>query len=336
MDLAMRTGFTLGKYAPLHKGHEYVIETALREMDHVIVVIYCASEVTAIPTLIRANWIKQIFPTVEVIIAEDGPQDTGYSQAIITTQNHYLLNLLKGRTIDSFYSSEQYGDSVSQAFSCQHRMVDAVRKKYPISATLLRNKTTAIKPWVSKCVFNTLKPKYYFIGGPSTGKSTIAQYGAKRLGGSYCQEFGRDYWLKFQKNHRLTLQDLEIIAHEQTQLEDSISQEDKDAVFIDTTTLTTLAYAYYYFEKSSDLLSNRVEPNLYKYQHVFLCNTDIPFEDSWDRSGPHSREKIQEINQRLLSNYHLNYTLLSGSLDQRFDTLKKYTEDLEHVGMVKR
>jgi cytidyltransferase-like protein len=56
-----KTGLTLGKYAPFHKGHEYVIETALNEMDHIIVIIYNASDVTEIPTSIRAKWIKNIF-----------------------------------------------------------------------------------------------------------------------------------------------------------------------------------------------------------------------------------------------------------------------------------
>ena len=33
-------GFTIGKFAPLHKGHQLVIETAIQEMDEVYVVIY--------------------------------------------------------------------------------------------------------------------------------------------------------------------------------------------------------------------------------------------------------------------------------------------------------
>ena len=33
-------GLTLGKFAPLHKGHQLVIETALSEMDEVVVIIY--------------------------------------------------------------------------------------------------------------------------------------------------------------------------------------------------------------------------------------------------------------------------------------------------------
>ena len=34
----MKRGLTLGKYAPLHKGHQFVIETALAEMDEVVVI----------------------------------------------------------------------------------------------------------------------------------------------------------------------------------------------------------------------------------------------------------------------------------------------------------
>ena len=32
-------GFTIGKFAPLHKGHQLLIETALKEMDEVYVVV---------------------------------------------------------------------------------------------------------------------------------------------------------------------------------------------------------------------------------------------------------------------------------------------------------
>ena len=34
-----KVGFTIGKFAPLHKGHQFLIETALKEMDEVYVVI---------------------------------------------------------------------------------------------------------------------------------------------------------------------------------------------------------------------------------------------------------------------------------------------------------
>src|SRR5437762_14321392 len=61
-DPVVKTGLTLGKHAPLHHGHQFVISTALREMDHVIVLIYPAAE-TRIPLSVRANWIRTLYPS---------------------------------------------------------------------------------------------------------------------------------------------------------------------------------------------------------------------------------------------------------------------------------
>lgn len=62
-------GLTLGKFAPLHKGHQLMIETALQEVDELIVVIYETS-VSPVPLHIRANWIRRLYPSsVRVIEA---------------------------------------------------------------------------------------------------------------------------------------------------------------------------------------------------------------------------------------------------------------------------
>ena len=65
----MKIGFTIGKFAPLHKGHQYLIEKGLQEMDKFYVVIY-ETDVTKIPLEKRANWIKQIYPNVNLIYAK--------------------------------------------------------------------------------------------------------------------------------------------------------------------------------------------------------------------------------------------------------------------------
>ena len=44
-----KIGFTIGKFAPFHKGHQYLIETALKEVDKLIVVVY-DTKVTNVPT----------------------------------------------------------------------------------------------------------------------------------------------------------------------------------------------------------------------------------------------------------------------------------------------
>lgn len=318
----MKIGLTLGKFAPFHKGHEYLISCALKEMDQVVVIVYNASETTEIPTYVRANWIKSIFPSVRIILAEDGPQETGYTKEIIDTQNKYLKNKLKHIKVDTFYSSEKYGEYVSTALKCKNRTIDFKRERFPICATEIRHNIVKYRPFLSPVVFNSIKPHYYFLGGPSTGKSTIALLAAQTLDGSYCEEYGRDYWMKHQTNHRLSMSDLEKIAFAQNEMELTRSNIETDYTFCDTNTITTLAYSIYYFNKSSKKLLQIVEKNLYKYKNVFLCNDDFPFEDTWDRSGIGSREKLQEINIELLHKYNIMYSLLSGTIENRIEQIK--------------
>ena len=47
-------GFTIGKFAPLHKGHQLLIETALKEMDELYVVVY-DTDITNVSVESRAN-----------------------------------------------------------------------------------------------------------------------------------------------------------------------------------------------------------------------------------------------------------------------------------------
>jgi phosphopantetheine adenylyltransferase len=65
----LKRGITLGKYAPLHRGHQLVIETGLSEMDEMIVIIYDSPETTRLPLGLRSGWIRSLYPTVQIIAA---------------------------------------------------------------------------------------------------------------------------------------------------------------------------------------------------------------------------------------------------------------------------
>ena len=132
--MAKTHGLTLGKYAPFHKGHQFVIETALAEMDEVSVIIYDAPETTAVPLTVRSNWLKQLYPQVNVIEAWDGPTAVGNTPAIKKQHEDYILNELNVTDITHFYSSEFYGEHMSIALNAQNRLVDPNRQIVPISA----------------------------------------------------------------------------------------------------------------------------------------------------------------------------------------------------------
>jgi len=134
----MRTGLTLGKFAPFHVGHQLVIETALGEVDRLVVVVYDAHAHTRVPLDRRVSWIRALYPDVEVIRGVDGPEVTGLTLEIVEVQNDYLRGLLRGREVDAFFSSEPYGESVARALGARNRLVDSARTRRPVSGTALR------------------------------------------------------------------------------------------------------------------------------------------------------------------------------------------------------
>ncbi|MEB3126245.1 MAG: adenylyltransferase/cytidyltransferase family protein [Synechococcales bacterium] len=161
-------GLTLGKFAPLHKGHQLVIETALAEMDEVSVIIYDAPETTPIPLNIRARWIRRLYPNVNVIEAWDGPTEVGNTPEIQRSHEQYIIDRLKISDITHFYSSEFYGQPMSTALGAINRLVDPSRKRVPISGTQIRQNPFLGREFISPLLYpgvSRFNHQYCIFGG---------------------------------------------------------------------------------------------------------------------------------------------------------------------------
>ena len=154
--IVSKIGFTIGKFAPLHKGHQYLIETALKEMDEFYVVVY-ETDVIDIPVEQRADWIKKMYPNVNVIIAKNPPKQYGMDEESVKIQTDYLKNIMGDIKGTHFYSSEEYGKFVARDLNVENRAVDYKRQFIPISATKVRNNLEEYSNYVSKIVYDDLK-----------------------------------------------------------------------------------------------------------------------------------------------------------------------------------
>lgn len=353
------TGLVIGKYAPLHAGHQLVIETALAEVDHLIAVVYAAPSHTSVLLNVRADWIRRLYPEVELIQAPDGQEQTGLQPEVIDLQNGFLLRLLAGRRIDAFYSSEAYGEYVCSALHCRNRLIAPDRTKWAVSGSAIRealsrlplaaaggaskaatrpgsnrdaaNGTVADIPIGSAarlltealptCVRADILPRVVLLGAPSTGKTTTAAALARTLDEPLCAEYGREYWFRNQQNHRLSMSDLESIAAEQVRRDREMAAHAQRVLVADTSPLTTLTYARYYHGTVSALLEHIAASYHARDHFLVLCDTDIPFDDSWDRSGPGSRERLQDITREELRRRGLQYVLASGPTESRVTTI---------------
>ncbi|QSF43721.1 AAA family ATPase [Paenibacillus tianjinensis] len=309
-------GLTLGKFAPLHKGHQYMIETALQEVDELIVVIY-ETTVTSIPLHIRANWIRRLYPQVRVIEAWDGPDGYSDDREHEIREEQYILGLLQGERVTHFYSSEFYGGHMSTALGAEDRRVDEARIKVPVSATMVRSNPYKYKKYVSDLVYRDLITKIVFVGAMSTGKSTITEALARRYRTVFASEYGREYWTEHQVDRRISLEAFDEIAVGHMKREEQALLEADRYLFVDTNAITTYMYALDYHGRAPELLTRLALENAQRYDLFFLCDDDIPYDDTWDRSGDQKRHVFHKQIIADLQERRIPYITLKGTLEER-------------------
>ena len=327
-------GLVLGKFCPYHKGHHSVIQKAVKECKHVYVLVY-ESDVMDIPLATRAGWVNESWSPLEVTVIAgwNAPQDEGYTPKVKSVQERYVKSVLKAagvKKIDRFYSSEPYGAHMSKALGALDVRVDMKRTRKPISGTLIREKPYKYRGMVMPIAYRDMITKVLFLGAPSTGKSTLAKAMAGAYKTLWLPEYGREYWDSHQKNHRLTTQDLLNIQRGHKEKIKSALDNSNKYLFLDTAEITTALFGIYYdggktpWSMGSTVRGSQYSYDLEKmvlaakssmstYDIVIVCDTDIPFEDTPDRSGPASRPLMQRMTLDCLNAWKIPYYVVGGS-----------------------
>lgn len=162
-----------------------------------------------------------------------------------------------------------------------------------------------------------------FLGAPSTGKTTIAERVAAYYDTQFVAEYGRTYWMENQVDRLLTQEQLLFIAEEQIRQEDEAIQSAKDFLIVDTNALTTWHFAIDYYGCALPELDRLADESKQRFDHVFLCADDIPFEDTWERSGDVKRKEFQTFITQQLHDRGIQYTYLSGTVEERLEQVTK-------------
>lgn len=312
----MRRGLTLGKFAPFHRGHQMLVETALAEVDELVVMVY-ATDVTDVPLQVRAGWIRALYPTVRIIEAWDGPDGYGDTPEICGEQETYILKKLGRLRVTHFYSSEFYGDHVSRALDAVDRRIDEARSAVPISGTALRADYFAGREYIAPQIYADLITKVCFMGAPSTGKTTLARVMAEQHKTVWMPEYGAEYWLEHQVDRRITLEQFEAIAPEHNRREDTLTLRSRNYLFCDTNPITTYVFAKDYHGCAGPVLTRLAREAERRYDLFFLCDMDIPYADTWDRSGDQKRKWFQNQIVGDLAERRVPFFRVSGPLEER-------------------
>ena len=149
----MKKGFTIGKFAPFHKGHEYLIQKGIDEMDEFYIVIYDTPQFN-ISVETKKNWIQCQFPNAKILYAFNSPKQYGLDEESVKIQMEYLSEIIKDIPVNHFYSSEEYGAYVAEYLDIKNVVVDPKREVFPISSSMVRKDTKGNKAFLNEEVYS--------------------------------------------------------------------------------------------------------------------------------------------------------------------------------------
>ena len=290
----MTAGLVLGKFAPLHLGHQSLIEGALEQVDTLYVLVYDAPSVTRIPLAKRATWIRELHPSATVIEGRGAPEASGRDPQIMRAQERYIMSVVPS-PITHFFSGEWYGDHVSRALGAHDIRVDEARRRFPVSGTMLRSDPKRYRQFVHPRVYQDLVRRVVLLGAESTGKTSLAARLASAFDTVWVPEFGRDYWLAHRgPDGRLSSTQLGDLAEGHRQREDALGREANRLLIVDTDARTTRQYARWYH-------GGTVEPHLQwradtareRADLTVLCGDDFAYVEDGTRAGEPRRIEAQ-------------------------------------------
>lgn len=333
-----RNGLVVGKFSPLHKGHELLIERALEECETLYIFSYYTPEFAGCEAHRRERWLKTLFPEARVFVLDDEYMRKRFNISLPPNDANdleerrfvgFLWTNLVNEPLDAVFTSENYGAGyaaeMSRYFSfytdfppVQHVSVDLERAAVPISGTRLRQDVHNLKEFLSPMVYASFVERICFLGGESSGKSTLVERLAQEFNTTFVAEYGRA--LSEEKNNALVYEDLLKIAKTHVAHEESAAMRADRYLFIDTSPLTTLFY-------SRHLFSGRADPELIwlshrRYDRTFLCAPDFPFVQDGTREGKGLRERQHEWYLKMLAERRIQYILLKGDFDARIERVK--------------
>jgi len=305
-----RAGLVVGKFAPLHRGHQALIDAARASCDRVAVVVWSNPDFPDMPTSVRAGWVRELYPDVTVVAFD---ADAAPPNAAPDAVHHAFVRAHLPFPVDAVFTAEPYGPAFARALGAAHVGLD--RAADPVSGSLVRSDVHVHRDRLDPRVYAHSVQRVVFLGAESTGKSTLAQALAERLGTAYAEEYGRTLWEA--RGGHVPLADYVHIAERHREIEDEAALHARRFLFVDTNAVTTQQYAFFFHGDCPARVQALAAECRARYAHTFVCAPDIPFDQDGTRVHPQVQQYMDGAVRNDLTVRGIPYTIVGGPLDAR-------------------
>ncbi len=322
-------GLVIGKFRPPHKGHGVLIRAALAQSERVMLIV-CADASDPIPAELRATWLRELFPSIDVRVYDTTGTDPDDSRYWAAQTIAWL-----GHASDVVFTSEGYGDAYARYLGAAHVCVDRARTEVPISASRILANPLAYLDYLEPCVRAYFVLRVALVGAESTGETTLARRLAEHYRTRWVPEYGRTYTdgmhaanSPVDKPHDAggrtadahargavarSTADFLYIADAQQRIEEMLARHANRILICDTDAFTTSLWHERYVGVPSAAVRARADGR--RYALTLLAADDIPWHDDGTRDRADERPWFQRRFVEELRASGRPFTEVSGSLN---------------------
>jgi len=331
-------GLVVGKFSPLHRGHEYLIGEAIAQCRRLLCISYSSPEKPRCEADARRRWFAELFPSAQHLALDANavqefrnanPEIPALPDNDASELEHrvfvaQICSKVFGTAVDAVFTSELYGDGFAAELTRQfrssglssrhveHVLVDLERRKVTISATALRRSPDLWGDFLSPVVRASLVRRVCLLGGESSGKTTLTRALADAFRTTHAEEYGRELWIE--RGGELSYEDYLTIATTQIEWEDRAARAGRYVIFGDSSPLTTLLYCLDQFGRADPRLRALAER---RYDLTLLCAPDIPFVQDGTRRDEAFRARQHERYLEELERRRTPFVPIEGPLEAR-------------------
>lgn len=315
----MTRGIVIGKFYPPHLGHNYLIDTALKNCDEVTVLV-CDSPAYALASSDRAEWLQAHHPKANVRIIPDISDDDNSPAWALHT-----LRFL-GYKPDVVFSSETYGKPWAEAMGCRYVNVDIARNVVPISGTKVRQDILESWDYLSDETKAGLAIRIVVIGAESTGTTTLSHNLAEKLQVPWVPEVGRYYTESLITDASSThhdgfseadwqARDFHAIGKLQQHYENTFAARSRGVIVCDTNATATEVWQRRYVGKATAEMKQIAAKD--KVDLYIVTGDEIPFVQDGGRDGEHMRHTMHRWFVKRAKQSGVPYITVTGDYPER-------------------
>ena len=330
-----KLGVTIGKFKPLHRGHELMITMAAAEMEELTVIVSDSKDGDYagdiyIPLAFRYKMVKQAFQhldNVRVMMHTETHGDAEhydrYGTALDESFWDYWVDVfdILAPEANYFVSSDRYGQVAASRIGAKDKTrdmfwfpVDPDRELVPVSGTDIRNDPITNWRYIHPMFRQSFGKRVTIIGPESTGKTTLARDVARSMNSPYVPEYGRT--LSEAVGNNMTADHFHDIIKRHHEMElFAISNSETGLTVSDTDSVTTYLFSKIYLGKPIEDLRKYTQG---WYDLVILLPPDLPWIDDGTRVISNLKTRIEFFKDlKRMYNRHPNLLVLEETDHKR-------------------